>query len=246
MSGYCGDITRRKLADAALLEAQTLAIAGRMSAAIAHEINNPVEAAYNLLYLARSSSSDQAQIDLLDKAADQLQRVSEISQQTLRFARPSPPTLVDIPIVVLSTLRLLGRKLALAALTVETDFRSPERLLFSSNELQQILTNILNNAAEASRQPRKAKIRVRNGVDWQEKRKHGIRITIADAGPGMGAETLVRLREPFYTTKAEGGTGLGMWVVEELISKAGGTMTIRSSLHSRYHGTTICLFLPHP
>src|SRR5579859_6822776 len=111
MSGYCGDITRRKLADAALLEREKLAIAGRMSAALAHEINNPLEAAFNLLYLARSIASEGEQTEFLDQAFEQLRRVSEISQETLKFARRTPPRLINVGDVVSSTLRLLGPKL---------------------------------------------------------------------------------------------------------------------------------------
>lgn len=244
LSGYCGDITRRKLADAALLESQKLAIAGRMSAAIAHEISNPLAAAYNLLHLASGLASDQSQIDLLDRTVEQLRRISEISKQTLQFVRPSPPRHVRIPEIVQSTLLLLGPKLRLSALTVETDFRQTEELLCSPNELQQILTNILNNAAEASSTPRRAKIRVRNGIDWKNRSLRGVRITVADAGPGMKAETLRRLREPFFTTKEQAGTGLGMWVVDELVVKRAGSMAIRSGMHPRHHGTLISIFFP--
>ncbi|WP_109485619.1 sensor histidine kinase [Occallatibacter savannae] len=244
MAGYCGDITRRKMADAALLEAQKLAIAGRVSAAIAHEINNPLEAAFNLLYLSRGLSTDQTQIEMLDKTVDQLRRVSEISQQTLRFARPSQPRRVLVSEVVDSTLHLLGRKLSLAAVDIETDLRPTRELFCSPNELQQILTNILNNAAEASRERRKIRIRVREAIAWCDRNAHGVRITIADGGPGMPPDTLRRLREPFFTTKDEAGTGLGMWVVEELMNKYEGSIAIRSSTDPRHRGTTLSLFLP--
>ena len=244
MSGYCGDITRRKLADAALLASDKLAIAGRMSAALAHEINNPLEAAYNLLYLARGMSSQGQQVELLDQATEQLRRVSEISQQPLKFARPTQPRLVKVDEVVHSTLCLLAPKLSISSLEAMTDFRESCELWCSPGELQQILTNILNNAAEASRQPRTVTIRVRNSIDWVNRRRSGLRITIADTGPGMTTETLRRLREPFYTTKDGTGTGLGMWVVQELVAKLRGLVSIRSSTHPSFHGTAISLFFP--
>jgi PAS domain S-box-containing protein len=244
MSGYCGDITRRKLADAALLASDKLAIAGRMSAALAHEINNPLEAAYNLLYLARVTASEGKQVELLDQAIEQLQRVSEISQQTLKFARPTQPRLVRINEVVYSTLRLLAPKLSSSFLMARTDFRGSCELWCSPGELQQILTNILNNAAEASHHPRTVTIRVRNSVDWAKRRTSGLRITLADTGPGMTPDTLRRLREPFYTTKDGTGTGLGMWIVQELVAKMKGLISIRTSTRRSSHGTAISLFFP--
>lgn len=246
LSGYCGDVTRRKLADTALLESEKLAIAGRMSAALAHEINNPLEAAYNLLYLARGSAADPEQADLLDQTIEQLQRVSEISHQTLRFVRPSQPRWVDATEVVNSTVRLLRPKLQAHAVEVITDFRGGAQLWCAPGELQQILTNILNNAAEASREPRKLAVRVRMPKDAKTRRAKGARITITDTGPGMSPETLRRLREPFFTTKEGSGTGLGMWVVQELVAKRQGTVSVRSSTQANRHGTTVSIFLPTP
>ena len=245
LSGYCGDVTRRKLADAALLESEKLAIAGRMSAALAHEINNPLEAAFNLLYLARGSSSSPEQANLLDQTLDQLQRVAEISHQTLRFVRPSEPRWVDAAEVVNSTVRLLRTKLQAHALDATTDFRGEAELWCSPGELQQILTNVLNNAAEASREPRRATIRVRTLRSGSTSRAMGIRISIADAGPGMSPGTLRRFREPFFTTKQGTGTGLGMWIVQKLVAKRNGTIAVRSSTHASWHGTTVSIYFPN-
>jgi PAS domain S-box-containing protein len=244
MSGYCGDVTRRKLADAALLHSERLATAGRMSAALAHEINNPLEAAFNLLYLARGIASHNEQAILLDQTLEQLRRVSEITQQTLKFARPAKPRLIKVADVVQSTLHLLGPKLNLAGLEPVTDFRGDCVLWCSPGELQQILINILNNAAEASKQPRVVTIRVKKSTDWDHRKSSGPRITIADGGPGMTRETLRRLREPFFTTKEGTGTGLGMWVVQELVAKLKGTISIRTSTNPNHNGTAISLFFP--
>jgi len=244
MRGYCGDVTRRKLADAALLESEKLAIAGRMSAALAHEINNPLEAAFNLLYLARGLSSPGTQADLLDQTIEQLQRVSEISQQTLKFARPSKPRLVNVIEVIESTLRLVGPKLTMSAVEVKTDFQGSPQLLCSPGELQQILTNILNNAAEASRQPRTVTVRVRKTCVGARSDSCAVRITVSDTGPGITPETLKRIQEPFYTTKTDSGTGLGMWVVQEIVSKLNGKILIKSTIDQHWHGMAISLLLP--
>lgn len=244
MAGYCGDVTRRKLADAALLENEKLAIAGRMSATLAHEINNPLEAAYNLLYLARGLASPGAQADLLDQTLEQLQRVSEISRQTLKFVRPSKPRSVNVVELVESTLRFVAPKLSTNGIKVETDFQGSPHLLCSPGELQQILTNILNNAAEASRTPRVVTVRVRKRCHGLNSDHCAVRITVSDTGPGMTPETLRRIREPFYTTKNDSGTGLGMWVVQELVSKLNGKIAVKSTTDPRWHGTTVSLLLP--
>jgi two-component system CheB/CheR fusion protein len=87
-------------------------------------------------------------------------------------------------------------------------------------------------------------IRVRNSTDWENRKSSGPRITIADNGPGMTPETLGRLHEPFFTTKEEAGTGLGMWVVHELVAKLKGMISIRTSTHPGRHGTAVSLFFP--
>jgi PAS domain S-box-containing protein len=244
MRGFCGDITRRKLADAALLESERLAITGRLSSAIAHEINNPLEAAFNLLYLARGQASTPAQIGLLDEALDQLQRVSVISTQTLRFSRRTKQAVVKASAVLQSTLSLLAPKLKLGAITVSADFRGDPELLIAPGELQQILVNIINNAADAMPPEGKLRIRIRTSPDCKDRTIRGVRITIADSGCGMSPETLRRIQEPFFTTKEGNGVGLGMWVVHELLSKYEGKLSIRTSPKPDHQGSTFSIFLP--
>jgi two-component system, sporulation sensor kinase E len=245
MWGFCGDITRRKLAEAALLESERLAITGRLSAAIAHEINNPLEAAFNLLYLARGLASATAQTQLLDQAVEQLRRVSEISSQTLRFSRPAKPRVIKLSDVVQSTLGVLGPKLKLASLTVLTDYREHPEILCAPGEIQQVLTNVINNAVDAMNEQGVLRIRVRRSSDWRDPFSSGVRITVADSGSGMPPETVRRIREPFFTTKGEGtGTGLGMWVVQELVTKYKGHLVIRTSTRPANRGTTLSLFFP--
>jgi signal transduction histidine kinase len=177
MRGFCGDITRRKMADAALLESERLAITGRLSSAIAHEINDPLEAAFNLLYLARGQASAASQMGLLDEALHQLQRVSVISTQTLRFSRRTKPAMVKVSAVLQSTLSLLAPKLKLGSIHVSTDLRGDPELLVAPGELQQILVNIINNAADATRPNGILRIRVRHAPDWKKRTQKGIRLS---------------------------------------------------------------------
>jgi signal transduction histidine kinase len=127
---------------------------------------------------------------------------------------------------------------------VSTDLRGDPELLVAPGELQQILVNIINNAADATRPNGILRIRVRHAPDWKKRTQKGIRITIADSGSGMSVETLQRIREPFFTTKEGEGTGLGMWVVQELVSKYKGKLSIRTSTKGNNHGSIFSVFLP--
>jgi signal transduction histidine kinase len=245
VSGYCGDVTRRKLADFALLQNEKLAVAGRLSASIAHEVNNPLEAAMNLVYLAGQSAADSEVREYLGEATQQLERVSQITHQTLLFSRSTtrmsscrPSTLLE------ATLRLLGPKLRMAGVEVATEIRYDPDFACSSGQLQQVFTNVLNNAVEALDANGRIRIRVSRAKSWSRNGLEGLRITIADTGSGMSLDTLSRMREPFFTTKEGTGTGLGMWVVFELIEKQRGTVRVRSRMGAECHGTAISIFLP--
>jgi PAS domain S-box-containing protein len=245
MSGFGGDVTRRKLADLALLRNEKMAIAGRLIATIAHEINNPLDAAMNILYLLRSGVKESDEAGLLEEATLQLQRIAQISRQTLNFSRSSVrAALLKPSVLVDDTLRLLGPKLRLAQIEVTTEVRGDSEFYCERREAQQILTNIVNNAIEAAQGPGKLRIRISNSVDWRRRKQPGIRITIADTGGGMPPEVLQRISEPFFTTKEATGTGLGMWVVHELVKKQNGTMSISSSTAPSHRGTAVSLFIP--
>ena len=245
MSGYCGDITRRKLADLALLQTEKLAVAGRLSASIAHEINNPLAAAMNLLYLVKIGGLDEERANYLDESLHQLSRVAEISRQTLSFSRTTQQASHCTPLdLVESTLGLLRPKLQLSRIEVIVETRGNSAFLCTTSEIQQILTNIINNAADAMLPPGRLRIRIADSLDWRTRSTQGVRISIGDTGTGMSRATLEKIFEPFFTTKEGVGTGLGMWVVRELVEKHHGQLTIRSSLAHEHHGTVLSLFFP--
>ena len=245
MTGYCGDVTRRKLADLAIIQNEKLAIAGRLSASIAHEVNNPLAAVGNLLYLISLETLSESQIDHLDQAMQQLERVSQIANQTLKFSRSSdrgsqckPSELIE------NTLRFLRHKLQSAEIEVSTEIRQDSQFLCSSGEMHQVLTNLINNSIEAMAGPGRIRIRASASVDWKNRASKGVRITVADTGSGMSSQTARRMREAFFTTKDGTGTGLGMWIVYELIEKHSGKISVGSSTNPHHHGTSISLFIP--
>ena len=245
MSGYGGDVTRRKLADQALLQNEKMAIAGRLIATIAHEINNPLDAAMNIVYLLRSGVHEDERANLLDEATLQLERISQISRQTLNFSRASVRATLSKPSALVDeALRMLGPKLRLAQIEVTTKVLADSDFYCQRREAQQILTNILNNSIEAAQGPGRIRIRIADSLDWRRRQHQGIRITVADTGMGMSRDVLARIAEPFFTTKEGTGTGLGMWVVHELIRKQNGTLSISSSTAPSHHGTAVSLFIP--
>jgi PAS domain S-box-containing protein len=246
ITGYCGDVTRRKLADLAILKHEKLAVAGRLSAAIAHEVNNPLEAVQNLLYLLRSETLDQQQqTAYLDEAMQQVRRVSQVASQTLKFSRSSSRSAACKPSELIeNTLQLLRPKLQIAQVEVSTEIRQDPQFSCSSGEIQQVLINLINNSIEAMAGSGKIRIRAATSVDWSNRSRIGLRITVADTGTGMSRETSHRMREAFFTTKDGTGTGLGMWIVSELMDKHDGKISVSSSMHPDHHGTVLSLFLP--
>jgi PAS domain S-box-containing protein len=239
------DVTERKQAQSALLQSEKLAAVGRLSASIAHEINNPLEAVTNLLYLINEEKdlSEQAR-SFTHLAQQELARVSQIATQTLRFYRqPTARTDVRVSEQLDSVLKLYQGRLASAGVEVVCDYRASAPLLAFEGELRQVFTNLVGNALDASRNGGKMTLRTREATDWRTGRK-GVRVTVADRGHGMSRETLRRIFEPFFSTKGITGTGLGLWVTLGIIQKHEGRVKVRSSESPEHHGTVFSVFIP--
>lgn len=240
------DVTERKRTEAALLQSEKLAAVGRLSASIAHEINNPLEAVTNLLYLLNEEKdlSEQAR-GFTHLAQQELARVSQIATQTLRFYRqPTARTPVRVSEQLDSVLKLYQGRLTSAGVEVVRDYGAAAPLLAFEGELRQVFTNLVGNALDASRNGGKMTLRTREATDWRTGRK-GIRVTVADCGHGMSKETLRRIFEPFFSTKGITGTGLGLWVTLGIIQKHEGRIKVRSSESPEHHGTVFSVFIPH-
>jgi signal transduction histidine kinase len=135
MTGYCGDVTHRKLGELALIESEKLTATGRLTASIAHEINNLLEALLNLILLLRGKIPGEEQDVLLDEATAQLQRVSEILRQILSFSRTSHLSKAPVSSIVETVLRILAPKLNASAISVRTQIENRSQLLYSAGEL---------------------------------------------------------------------------------------------------------------
>ncbi len=235
------DRTDQKLSQHALVQAEQLAATGRLAASIAHEINNPLEAVTNLLYLLRTETDEQERQAYLDQADSELARVSEIATNTLSFHRdPAGVTDVNVLRLIQSVLTLFQGRIRLSRIRVTLEVEETH-VQAAQGELRQVFVNLVSNALDAMSQGGCLRIRCRRrSTDIGDLRK-GVRISVSDSGHGMSQETLGRLFQPFYTTKGSKGTGLGLWLSMELLQKYGCKLMVKSKVEK---GTTFVICLP--
>jgi len=239
------DNSARKQAEEALLRSEMLASAGRMAASIAHEINNPLEAMMNTLYLVRSTPDlpDQARL-YLDIADGELMRIAHITRQTLGFYREfSAATSNPACDLVESVVDLLKSKIQASGATVLQQCDDPLNILGIAGELRQILANLLANSLDAVGHDCRIIIRTSASVDPTSGIPR-IRLSVSDCGHGITPATAKQMFDPFFTTKGTVGTGLGLWVCKQLVDKNGGSIRVRSRTQGPKHGTTFSITLP--
>ena len=238
------DITGTRRAEQALRNADKLALAGRMAASIAHEINNPLEAITNLLFLIEHEELPETARHYLSLAQHELTRVSHIASQTLGFFRGAPNSgACPLSDIIDSAISLNVGRLSTCNITFEKHFAPVAPLHCNPGELRQVLVNLVANAIDAMPDGGRLLIRIRETSDPRT-RAPGVRIVVADTGSGMTLRTQRSLFEPFYTTKGATGTGLGLWVSSQIIARHQGRITVRSSQSSEKHGTIFSIFLP--
>jgi PAS domain S-box-containing protein len=243
--GVVADVTRRKRTEEALMRTEKLAIAGRLAASIAHEINNPLEAVSNLLFLVTLAETAETAQAHAHRALEQLMRVSLITQQTLKFHRQTgSPKSTLLSEVLESVLVLFRSKLVAADIAVEVRAERELSVDCMPSETQQIFANLVANAIDAMPQSGRLVIRLRPSRAWRDPAIEGMRVTFVDSGVGMNRATLRRTFEPFFTTKTETGTGLGMWVVAQLVERHHGEVRVWSTQRPGRSGTAFSVFLP--
>jgi len=232
------DITKRKLAEEALLRSEKLASVGRMAVAIAHELNNPLESVTNLLYITKEIEGiPEPARQYLETADAELRRMAHITRQSLGFYRESTtPALMSIDLVLGSAVDLLKSKIKAKHAIVQQQWDGDVKVCGVPGELRQVFANLLANSLDAIEERGTIKLRVRAN------QRH-VRVTVADNGKGMSANLREHVFDPFFTTKGTTGTGLGLWVSREIISKHGGIIQVRSKVQS---GTVFSVLLRLP
>ncbi len=237
------DTTEQKRSEEALRRTEKLAAAGRLAASVAHEINNPLEAVTNLLYLIRQEPLSPASEHYADLAQQEVARVSEIAQQTLRFYRQSTlPAITNVAELLDSVLTLHTGRSQTAHVGVERDYPQSLLLFCFAGELRQLFANLITNALDAMT-PEGGRLMVRARAVRQDDTE-GVRVTIADSGCGIPPEAQRHVFEPFFTTKEATGTGLGLWVSDQIIRKHQGRVRMRSRASGTSTGTVFSIFFP--
>jgi PAS domain S-box-containing protein len=236
------DITQRKRMEQSLILAEKLSASGRMAASIAHEINNPLEAVLNLIYLARSNSSNPEVQAYLNTAESELVRLSHIAKQTLGFYREqNSAALVSLTELVGTVLKIYSTKLSEARVTVETRFESARQVVVRKGEMMQVVSNLVTNAMYAMSSGGTLRVAIEDGLcDGRE----ALVLSIEDNGRGIPAENLAKIFEPFFTTRGSVGTGIGLWVAKQFIAGHSGTIEVESSTDATSHGTKFRISLP--
>jgi signal transduction histidine kinase len=237
------NVTQERLQDQALRKSEKLAAVGQLASSIAHEINNPLEAITNLLYLMRKSNSMDEVQEYARIAQDELTRVTEITLQTLRFHRQqSKPMEIDMAELLRAVMALYTGRLLVRDVSIEMKLIDAPLVLCLEGEIRQVVNNLVRNALDAMSGGGRLLIRLHPQPHWQSGRR-GMRLTVADTGEGIRPQMMGHLFEPFQTTKELTGTGLGLWVSKGIVEKHGGCIRTKTR-RGIGHGTVFVMWLP--
>ena len=226
--------------DEALRKSEHLAVAGRLVATLAHEVNNPLEALGNLLFLVENSSTLEEAHSFGQLAVKEFQRISEIVDHTLRFHRaPAKPAFTDVSELALSAVTLFRGKLRERQIRERV---TAERAFAYCNEgeIRQALVNLIGNALDAMREGGILRVHV---MPMSVRGVECARVTVADTGAGIRKDIRPQLFRQFFTTKGSSGTGLGLWLTRDIVERNGGKLRFRSRTESP-SGTVFAIYLP--
>ncbi len=232
------DVTARKQAETALQRSEKLAVTGRLAASVAHEINNPLQAVGNALYVVgHDESLSPPSREALWMADAEVKRIATIVRNLLGFHRDaSSAQASDVGEVLESALSLYEPEIRKRELRVERDY-APVSAVMKRSEMRQVFANLISNALEALQRGGRLRIKIR--ADGNR-----VKVTLTDNGTGIPREARARLFEPFFTTKGEKGTGLGLWVSCGIVEREGGEIRFRSMKGELVRGTSFVVILP--
>lgn len=243
---FMADLRHQKRSEQVLRRTEKLAVAGRLAASIAHEINNPLAAITNCLYLVQQTEMDAVGRSYLETAQKELDRVAQITVQTLRFHRQSSrPVATRVTDLIETVLALFDSRMRRQEISVSRRFREAAPIIAFEGEVRQVIVNLLGNAIDAMQVGGCISIRTAGTRDWLTGRP-GLALSVMDSGSGMSSEVIARLFEPFFSTKGITGTGLGLWVSREIVDRHYGSIRVRSRVaNGTVPGRTVFrVFLP--
>ena len=246
MIGINMDITERKRAEEALRQSERLAATGRLAAAIAHELNNPLASVTNLLYILESHTGpDDPARSYIKMGQEELARMARIVHQTLAFHRqPDSAVPVTLSELLSSVISLLQPRLRAHNVELVLRIEGDAVITGFPAELRQLFSNLLVNACDAVGDRGIVTVHAYPSRRWCAPGDEGVRVVVADTGPGIPAEIRKRMWEPFFTTKGAKGSGLGLWVCAGIIAKHGGAIQLASSTRPPRNGTAFSIFFP--
>lgn len=246
MAAFIADLSLQKKSEEILRRTEKLAVAGRFAASVAHEINNPLEAVINCLFLAAQTDLPEESRGYIQLAQNELDRVAQITVQTLRFYRGSSYSVqTDVHELIETVFALLESRLHGQRIEVVRQFRATASVVAQGGEVRQVLANLIGNAMDALPDGGRIVIRTAAARNGRSGRR-GIAVTVADNGTGMSEATLEHVFEPFFSTKGITGTGLGLWISNEIIAKHNGNIRVRSraAADGKTGGTVFRIFIP--
>jgi PAS domain S-box-containing protein len=235
------DVTVDAEHETAWTQTQRLASVGRLAATVAHEINNPLQAATNLLFLVSHGDDLEAAQAHAREATEELRRASEITKQTLSFSRGAGEV-ESLPLDQLfdDVMSLYRNKLKNKNVEVVKDHWPDTFMAARRGQVRQVLGNLIGNALDALAQDGRLYLRSRLTTYANAP---AVCLVVADNGSGIAKDHMSRILEPFFTTKEDVGTGLGLWVVDKAVEGVKGTLKIRSRSGS---GTVVRIVWPLP
>jgi signal transduction histidine kinase len=235
------DISTRKRLEQALLQAEKIAATGRMAATIAHEINNPLEAVMNLMYLLRPMITDPAGISYFQSVETELGRVSHIAKQTLGYYHEHAAAgRASIGDIVLHAITIYEPRCTATGIEIKKAIDSSRKIALRRGEMMQMVSNLIMNSIYAMRNGGVLSISVEDAVGSPD----GVILTIQDNGVGIAESDLPKVFEAFFTTGNAVGTGIGLFVAKQFVEGHGGRIEIKSSQQGEDHGTRVRVFLP--
>jgi PAS domain S-box-containing protein len=239
------DISQQKKVEKALHTSERLATVGKLAATIAHEINNPLEAVTNLVFLAQGNMKNEEGKVFLEQAQQELARMALLTKQTLGFYRENKGArLLTLGELVTPLVSVFSARARNKQISIETDIRENPTLMGIPGEIRQLFANLLNNSIDAVSDRGRILIRLSAGNQYKGRKRPGVRLTVCDNGPGIAPEVRKKLFEPFFTTKRDVGTGLGLWVSSNILRKHDGSIRLRSSVVPGKSWTVFSVFFP--